>query len=101
MEDFPEPKNGVREMEPSIEPGSEIFYNRPVLYGNEKAVEIRYTSEDGFVYLKSVNVPYTSDGKIDESSFDRIVEEQSRSLRTKLDLGTILPQQDAGNPEYR
>jgi len=98
---FIEPKNGVRSKEPVLEPGSEIFYNRPILYGNEKTVEIGYTSASGDVYLKTVNVPYNSDGEIDQTTFDQIVDDHSRALRRKISLGTISALEDAGNPEDR
>ena len=98
---FPEPKNGIRELIPVNEPNSDIFYNSPTLYGNEKTVEIGYVSENGDVYKKTINVPYNVSGEIDYDVFNKMVEDHSRALRHKLSLGVIKPEEEVLDPSQR
>jgi hypothetical protein len=61
----------------------------------QKTVNIKFTNDDGLQFAKTINVPYNSDGTLNESYFNEIVDGQVRSVEYKLSIGSI----EFGEPE--
>jgi len=72
-----------------------ITYSYPELTEGQKTVNIKFLNDDGLEFTKTVNVPYNSDGTLNESYFNEILEGQLRSVNHKLNLGVI----EFGEPE--
>lgn len=53
---------------------------------DDKSVQITYTDENGFIYKRFVNIPYNSDGTIDEDYFSEICEGQLMGVKHKQKL---------------
>tara|TARA_Y100000289_G_scaffold52174_1_gene53562 strand:- start:791 stop:1084 length:294 start_codon:yes stop_codon:yes gene_type:complete len=54
------------------------------------SVEVTYTNSDtGYTYVRSVNIPRTEEGIIDEEGFEEILEGQLLGVLNKLAVGVI------------
>jgi len=54
------------------------------------SVEVTYTNSDtGYTYVRSVNIPRTEEGMIDEDGFEEILEGQLLGVLNKLSVGVI------------
>jgi hypothetical protein len=65
------------------------------LESGQKTVNIKFTNDDGLEFTKTINVPYHSDGTLNESYLNEIIEGQVRSVEYKLSIGSI----EFGEPE--
>lgn len=55
----------------------------------DKTVEMTFTDDEGFVHKRQVNIPYNSDGTVDEEYLQEIFEGQLRGVKNKFRLGMI------------
>ena len=65
---------------------------------SDKHVEVTYSNGEGFVYKRMVNIPHLSDGSIDETYFQEILDGQL-GVNNKLTVGVITfidPNADVG-----
>jgi hypothetical protein len=70
-------------------------YSYPSPEPGQKTINIKFTNEDGLELTKTINVPYNSDGSLNESYLNEIIEGQVRSVEYKLSIGSI----EFGEPE--
>jgi hypothetical protein len=61
----------------------------------QKSISVRFLNEEGLEHKKELNVPYNSDGSVNESYWNQIIEDQIRGIEHKLSLGVI----EFGEPE--
>ena len=61
----------------------------------QKLVKIKFTNQDGMEFTKTVNIPYHSDGTLNELYFNEIIEGQIRSIAYKMSISSI----EFGEPE--
>lgn len=66
-----------------------ITYTVPELSEGQKIATVKFTDENGLEFTKTVNVPYLSDGSLNESYWNEILEGQLRGINNKLSLGVI------------
>jgi hypothetical protein len=66
-----------------------ITYSYPELTEGQKTVNIKFLNDEGLEFTKTVNVPYNSDGTLNQSYFNEIIEGQLRSVEYKLSIGAI------------
>lgn len=66
-----------------------ITYEIPELTEGQKTASVKFVDENGLEFTKIVNVPYSSDGSLDESYWNEILEGQLRNINNKLSLGMI------------
>lgn len=65
-----------------------ITYTKPEIANNETSVSVTFTNDDGFVFTRSINVPY-KDGALDETEWDQRLEDHLRAVIHKSGLGVI------------
>jgi hypothetical protein len=65
-----------------------ITYTKPEIANNETSVNVTFTNDDGFVYTRSINVPY-KDGILDEAEWNQRLEDHLRSVIHKSGLRVI------------
>jgi hypothetical protein len=56
---------------------------------SDRHVEVTYTNDEGFVHKRMVNIPHLSDGSIDETYFEEILDGQLRGVNNKLVVEAI------------
>lgn len=66
-----------------------ITYEIKNFENGAKTTELTFTDDDGLVYNRQVNIPYNSDGSVDEDYFLEICEGQLRGVKNKLKVGVI------------
>lgn len=66
-----------------------ITYTVAEYQKGDRTVEVTFTNDDGFIHKRSVNIPYNSDGSIDENYFQEILEGQLRGVENKIKLGVV------------
>jgi hypothetical protein len=72
-----------------------ITYSHPELTEGQKIVTVKFVNDDGLELTKVVNIPYNSDGSLNESYFQEILEGQLRSVEYKVSVGAL----EFGEPE--
>lgn len=72
-----------------------ITYSHPELTEGQKTVTVKFANDGGLELTKVVNVPYNSDGSLNESYFQEILEGQLRSVEYKVSVGAL----EFGEPE--
>ena len=72
-----------------------ITYSHPELTKGQKTVTVKFVNDDGLELTKVVNIPYNSDGSLNESYFQEILEGQLRSVEYKVSVGAL----EFGEPE--
>lgn len=65
-----------------------ITYTKPEIANNATSVSVTFTNADGFVFTRSINVPY-KDGELDEAEWDQRLEDHLRSVIHKSEVGII------------
>ena len=65
-----------------------ITYTKPEIANSETSVNVTFTNDDGFVFTRSINVPY-KDGELDEAEWDQRLEDHLRAVIHKSALGVI------------
>jgi len=66
-----------------------ITYEVATYQVGDKTVEVTFTDDSGFVHKRNVNIPYNSDGTIDEDYLQEIFEGQLRGVENKIRVGVI------------
>jgi dUTPase len=66
-----------------------ITYEVATYQVGDKTVEVTFTDDGGFVHKRNVNIPYNSDGTIDEDYLQEIFEGQLRGVENKIRVGVI------------
>ena len=72
-----------------------ISYSYSELQEGQKSVTVRFVNDEGLEVSKVVNIPYNSDGSLNESYFQEILDGQLRSVEYKVSIGSL----EFGEPE--
>lgn len=71
------------------QPTMPITYEVAEYEVGDRTVEMIFTDDEGFVHKRQVNIPYNSDGTVDEDYLQEIFEGQYRGVINKKKIGII------------
>jgi len=65
-----------------------ITYNNPEIANNAVSVVVTFTNDLGYVFSRSINVPYVN-GVFDQAAWTQRLEDHLRAVIHKSDIGVI------------
>lgn len=65
-----------------------ITYTAAEIANNATSVQVTFENEEGNVYIRSINVPY-SNGDVDLVEWNQRLEDHLRAVNHKVNLGVI------------
>ena len=65
-----------------------ITYNNPEIVNNATSVEVTFTNDEGKIFKRHINVPYTN-GAVDQLAWETRLEEHLMAVKHKLSVGVI------------
>lgn len=69
-----------------------IIYSAPAaaeISAEDTTANVTYTNEAGFTHSRSINVPRTEDGSVDNEYYQEILEGQLRGVENKIRVGAV------------
>jgi hypothetical protein len=66
-----------------------ITYIVDEIKSDDKQVKVTYCDPEGLTHERSINIPRTESGEVDEEYFEQILEGQLRGVTNKLRIGAI------------
>jgi len=66
-----------------------ISYVVPSIEDGQTYVTVKFVDEDGNFTFKDVNIPRNSDGSLDSDEWSLRLEQQTRGVQRKVDLGVV------------
>ena len=69
-----------------------IIYSAPAaaeISAEDTTANVTYTNEAGFTHSRSINVPRTEDGSVDNEYYQEILEGQLRGVENKVRVGAV------------
>lgn len=55
----------------------------------DKTVEVTYTNADGYIHVRTLNIPRLEDGTLDQEYWEEILEGQLRGVENKVRVGAV------------
>ena len=69
-----------------------IIYSAPAaaeISAEDTTANVTYTNDAGFTHSRSINVPRTEDGSVDNEYYQEILEGQLRGVENKIRVGAV------------